>query len=209
MRYLLGAMLFTTALFSAESRFSEAEAKFNREYDAAKAVFDKAVKVARDKLIVAYNKEMKRLTTTGDLDGAVALRDKIESLSPKVEQPQLAWDDIKAPIFVVQADKPFEVGVLGPGKWKIIPNMDDKWTTSVAHPDQNVSCDGVPSRDNKSFTLQHKNLMLLIYKFKTSVEVIDSYQTIITGPGKLTLLANDSGYGDNGGSIRVKIIKVQ
>jgi hypothetical protein len=84
MRYLLGALLFTTALFSAESRFSEAEAKFNREYDAAKAVFDKAVKVARDKLIVAYNAEMKRLTTTGDLDGAVALRDKIISLEKEV-----------------------------------------------------------------------------------------------------------------------------
>lgn len=207
MRYLLGVLFFTTALFSAESRFSEAEAKFNREYDAAKAVFDRAVKVARDKLVVAYNEEMKRLTAKGDLDGAVALRDKIESLSPKVEQPQLAWDDIKAPIFVVQADKPFEVGILGPGKWKIIPNMDDKWTTGAGH--RKVSCDGIPWDHGNAFTLQNKNMMLLIYKFKTSVEVIDNYQTIIIGPGKLTLLANDDLYSDNVGSIRVKIIKVQ
>jgi len=85
MRYLFGALLFTTALFAAESRFSEAEAKFNREYDAAKAVFDRAVKVARDKLVVAYNEEMKRLTVKGDLDGAVALRDKIKSFDVKIE----------------------------------------------------------------------------------------------------------------------------
>lgn len=99
MRYLLGTLLFTTALFAAESRFSEAEAKFNREYDAAKAVFDRAVKVAQDKLVVAYNEEMKRLTAKGDLDGAVALRDKIKNLEPEkavVKRPEVEiigkWD---------------------------------------------------------------------------------------------------------------------
>jgi len=97
MRYLLGTLLFTTTLFAAESRFSEAEAKFNREYDAAKAVFDRAVKVAQDKLIVAYNEEMKRLTVKGDLDGAVALRDKIKNLETeavKKAEPKLKIEDV-------------------------------------------------------------------------------------------------------------------
>ena len=95
MRYLLGTLLFTTTLFAAESRFSEAEAKFNREYDAAKAVFDRAVKVAQDKLVVAYNEEMKRLTVKGDLDGAVALRDKIKNLeqASKKEPEQIFIGD--------------------------------------------------------------------------------------------------------------------
>jgi hypothetical protein len=142
MRYLLGALLFTTTLFAAESRFSEAEAKFNREYDAAKAVFDRAVKVARDKLVVAYNEEMKRLTAKGDLDGAVAIREKIknfEKTEVKVLETYLAkaivgkWIDTKTrSVFMFDKDKwtsPW--GDFG-GTW-IISNNDINATSTAGN----------------------------------------------------------------------------
>jgi hypothetical protein len=87
MRYFLGVLFFTTVLFSAEPQtVGQAEMQFNREYNEAKAIFDKTVKVAQDKFVAFLKEEMKKLTTSGDLDGAIAIRDKIKSLESDIQK---------------------------------------------------------------------------------------------------------------------------
>jgi hypothetical protein len=226
MKNVICFLMVVAPLFGAEPMtVGQAEMAYNREFNEAMAVFDARVKAAQDKFVIFLKEEMKRLTTAGDLDGAIAIREKIKSFDPpppkesaatseKNPQPQ-SWDDIKAPVLVVQANKPLEVGLLGPGKWEIIPNMNDKWTTAKKHPF--VSCTGEknPTKDDPtSFKYpdwQGIPMMYLINKFSpaSSEETTNRYDSIIVGPGKLVLQANDNSFTDNLGSIRVKIVKVK
>ena len=79
MRYvLISLMLLVSSVFAQTA--GEAEMAFNREYNEAKAVFDARVKAAQDKFVAVLKVEMKRLTQKGDLDGAVAIKEKIKGL---------------------------------------------------------------------------------------------------------------------------------
>jgi hypothetical protein len=67
-------------VFGAEPKtIGEAEMTFNKEFNTAKEEFDAKVKVAQDKFTFLLKEEMKRLTAKGDLDGAVAIREKIKT----------------------------------------------------------------------------------------------------------------------------------
>jgi hypothetical protein len=66
----------------------QAEMAYNKEYNEARVVFDTRVKAAQDKFITFLKNEMKRLTQAGDLDGALALKEKISSLEKSDEKSE-------------------------------------------------------------------------------------------------------------------------
>jgi len=80
----------------------EAEKMFNREYNDAKDAFDARVKIAQDKFVLLLKEEMKKLTTKGDLDGAVAVREKIKVLesNDRLSQEKVTENEDKSIMLV-------------------------------------------------------------------------------------------------------------
>jgi len=90
MRYFLIIFLMASSLFAQESlTVGQAEMQYNREYNAAKAIFDRSTKIAKDKFINLLKNEMTKLTQKGDLDGAITINEKIKSLKLEVVKDNL------------------------------------------------------------------------------------------------------------------------
>lgn len=77
--------LWCTMLYGAENPLP-GEIGYNRACQQAKANYDRAIKIARDRFITALKAEMERLTKKGDLDGALTIRSRIQNIG--VELPQ-------------------------------------------------------------------------------------------------------------------------
>jgi len=194
---------------------STAEAVYKMECTLAQEAFDKATKIARAKYVVFLKAEQVRLIQKGDLDGAVAVRNKIRGFEEGIvpEAPAQAsipaptaspvWDAIKARVFLIQANQPFTVGLLGPGEWEIVPHPNDKWATAK---DWDLVTGGTGMGNYK---VNGNPTMLLMVEFTPTGGRMskDRFDVPIVGPGKLVLVANDNIMSDNVGSVRVKLLR--
>lgn len=90
MKSVICFLMVVAPLFSAEPpavppapitpAVGQAEMQYNREYNTAKEEFDRKMKLAQDKFITVLKDEMKKLTQRGDLDNAMLVKQKIETL---------------------------------------------------------------------------------------------------------------------------------
>lgn len=187
---------------------------------AAQKVYDDKVKAAKEVLAVKLKAEIAAKTRAGDLDGALKIKARLEEAS-QVSQDTAAkkpnqivhendvdynnltaefWDSVPvSPIKVDASSKSVDAKMeLGIGERVIIiPHPDDKWKANPT---------GEPS-DFRGFNEAPNGMPWMQLCFKIGPGKMQKYG-VAEGPGKLTLMANDTGYGDNSGSIRVKIVKI-
>ncbi len=174
----------------------------------------------REALIATLGKMQDAATKSSDLEGALALRTKIDEIrsdikaaQPKVKEVDPWWtrittaeqwdaiegQEIKVPATAVDFDT--RVIVAANKSMVVVPRPGDSWSTGAAWAAVGAEGD-MTAPANKGYALM---AMLLITG--NTVQPI-SKEPVVVGPMRIHLKSNDGIYTDNTGEIRVKIVPV-
>jgi len=214
-------VLLTLCSFTAQAE--DALERADKEYAAA---LDKAKKDYISKL----QTELTTRTKAGDLDGALKVKDRITqvesgtaltSTTKKVSAGSPAntdgsidldkltkdeWAKLPGSVIVVKAALgSVEVGTLAANQSAIlVPHPEDRWSIG---PVKDFPLTSYKGTDEKTY--RDLPYSALVYDCGSGIKLVDGAP--ITGPMHVTVHINDNigGYGDNTGSLRVKIVPVK
>ena len=204
---------------------SKALADYQKAEENAKVEFEKRVGVARDKAVTALQAAMTKATRAGDLTGALAIKAEVDKLAgPSAPTPpnkveishaeaialnkaikagQITdeqWNAIGSDPLTVNASGLFDTGIVAKkGEvYVVVPSPTDTWTGSA---NKLAEYPLVTYLGSKTVAGQ------MAMQVKIESNIMDSFMTV--GEGRILVGPNDSKPGDNGGQIRIKIIKVK
>lgn len=222
---IISLVLFSLVLAAAADLPQVAQAAIKK----SQSVFDKIDAEAlgktnkeREALVVILTKSLDVTTKAGDLEGAVAIKKKIDEIKSDIKSSAPAvkevappwwtkitveqWDAIEGAVITVPATSAeFDTKVTVPSgqSFVIVPRPGDTWSTGVAWP--MVGPDGDLTQIVSNAPVRTSPLMAMLISGKNQQV---SKDPVVTGPLKIRLKSNDGSPADNVGEIRVKIVPV-
>jgi hypothetical protein len=185
-------------------------ASFDRSVETMRTNFVAQYEREKAKLIVELEKEQAAVTRTGNLEGALAIKAKVDAIKAKPAADVMPGADIlgnpiASPaaggnVIAVEAANRFGTPISGP--CRLFPFAEDKWNSAPPGVDQ------YPPVDYLGYTRKfHVNRaihmsMIVVMEDGSQQQVVDGLRL---EKGEHRLLCNDNRYADNSGSIRVRV----
>lgn len=189
--------------------------KNDRAVTAVQAKADGEIYKLRQTLIAALTKAQEAATKKGDLDTAMAIKAKIESIKlpsliddqPRIDPSKLrsytakVWDQLPGTVFTIATAESAPLVIEDGEVAIIVPHPTDSWSagTGFAMTDY---------RGGKTVYGNNPYMALLVVLTKDGVNapMVPNPTEPIIGPARFVLRPNDGVLTDNVGSIRVKVI---